>query len=62
MNGVIVQAEKTLEFMSHADAIIVGSGIKTRDIAKDAELLGRLKFDLDRQLIGAQCSGTLLLF
>lgn len=61
MNGVTIHAEKTLEFASQADAVIVGSGIMTRDIAKDAELLGRLNLDPSRQLIGAQCSGTLLL-
>lgn len=61
MNGVTVHAEKPLEFASKADAVIVGSGMKTRDIAKDSDLLGRIQLDPSRQLIGAQCSGTLLL-
>lgn len=61
MNGVTVHAEKPLEFASEADAVIIGSGMKTRDIAKDPELLGRIRLDPVRQLIGAQCSGTLLL-
>jgi len=61
MNGVTVQAQATLEEAAHADAVIVGSGIKTRDIAADAVLMGRLALDPARQLIGAQCSGTLLL-
>lgn len=61
MNGVTVHAEKPLEFASEADAVIIGSGMKTRDIANDAELLGRIRLDPSRQLIGAQCSGTLLL-
>lgn len=61
MNGVVLQAQSTLEDAGAADAVIVGSGIKTREIAQDAALLARLKFDPARQLIGSQCSGTLLM-
>ncbi|MBA3678118.1 MAG: DJ-1/PfpI family protein [Sphingosinicella sp.] len=61
MNGVTVQRQKPLEFASEADAVLIGSGIKTRDIAADADLLSRIHLDPSRQLIGAQCSGTLLL-
>jgi transcriptional regulator GlxA family with amidase domain len=61
MNGVTVEAERDLEFAGIADAVIIGSGIKTPDIAQDRGLLARLKLDPSRQLIGAQCSGTLLL-
>lgn len=35
--------------------------MKTRDISNDSALMARLKLDPGRQLIGAQCSGTLLL-
>ena len=61
MNGVTVRAQSTLEHARDADAVIVGSGIRTRDIAADPALLARVKLDPARQLIGAQCSGTLLL-
>lgn len=61
MNGVTIQAERDLSFATTADAVLIGSGIKTREIARDADLLGQLKLDPSRQLIGAQCSGTLLL-
>jgi len=61
MNGVTVQAEQALEFAATADAVIIGSGMKTRNIAQDADLLSRLQLDPARQMIGAQCSGTLLL-
>ena len=61
MNGVTVQRQKPLEFAADADAVLIGSGIKTREIAADAGLLSRIKLDPLRQLIGAQCSGTLLL-
>jgi len=61
MNGVVVDAQQQLEFANTADAIIFGSGLLTRDIAKDKEILSRLKLDSSKQLIAAQCSGTLLL-
>ncbi len=61
MNGVTIQAEQPLEFASTADAVIIGSGIKTREIAQDRDMLARLQLDPARQIIGAQCSGTLLL-
>ena len=61
MNGVTVQAQSTLAEACLADAVIVGSGINTREIAATPALLRQLKLDPTRQLIGAQCSGTLLL-
>ncbi len=61
MNGVTVQAQSTLAEASRADAVIVGSGVQTREIAANPALMGQLKLDPSRQLIGAQCSGTLLL-
>jgi transcriptional regulator GlxA family with amidase domain len=61
MNGVVVEAQQPLEFANKADAVIFGSGIYTRAIAENSALLDRLQLDPVRQLIGAQCSGTLLL-
>ncbi|MBI5275703.1 MAG: DJ-1/PfpI family protein [Burkholderiales bacterium] len=61
MNGVTVRAQSTLEEARSADAVIVGSGIRTREIVADAALLARLQLDPARQLVGAQCSGTLVL-
>lgn len=61
MAGVTIQRQKPLEFLTEADAILIGSGIKTRDYAADPAFLSRLTLDPSRQLIGAQCSGTLLL-
>ena len=61
MNGVTVTADKPLSFAGEADAVIIGSGIRTREIAGDRQLLSQLRLDPGRQLIGAQCSGTLLL-
>jgi transcriptional regulator GlxA family with amidase domain len=61
MNGVVVHAQSNLAEASSADAVIVGSGIKTREIVKDPAIMSALRFDPVRQLIGAQCSGTLVL-
>ena len=61
MNGVVVQAQSRLAEARAADAVIVGSGMKTREIVADAALMEALHLDPARQLIGAQCSGTLVL-
>ncbi len=61
MNGVEVRRQRPLAFAADADAVLVGSGIKTRDIAANDALLAQINLDPRRQLIGAQCSGTLLL-
>ncbi|KQM24647.1 MULTISPECIES: DJ-1/PfpI family protein [unclassified Sphingomonas] len=61
MNGVTIRRQRPLAFARDADAVLIGSGIRTREIAADTELLAQLALDPARQLIGAQCSGTLLL-
>ena len=35
MNGVVVHSQSTLAEAESADAVIVGSGIKTREIVRD---------------------------
>jgi len=61
MNGVTVQAQSNLEAATLADAVIVGSGIKTREVVDSPDLMSRLRLNPDKQLIAAQCSGTLIL-
>jgi transcriptional regulator GlxA family with amidase domain len=61
MNGVTVTAQASLAEANQADAVLFGSGMKTREFANDPELMARLRLDPARQLIGAQCSGTLML-
>jgi len=60
-NGLTIQPQQPLEFANHADVVLFGSGSKTREIANDLTLLSSLQLDPSRQLIGAQCSGTLLM-
>jgi len=61
MNGVVVHAQAALSFARDADAVIVGSGIGTRELVKTPSLMGELRLDPRRQIIGAQCSGALVL-
>ena len=61
MNGVVVHSQAALSFAREADAVIVGSGIGTREIVKTPSLMGELRLDPRRQIIGAQCSGALVL-
>jgi transcriptional regulator GlxA family with amidase domain len=61
MNGVALEAGMSLQEASRADAVIVGSGVATRELVANQELLSSIDIDPARQLIGAQCSGALVL-
>ena len=61
MNGVVLEAQASLQDACDADAVLVGSGIGTRDVVADTDLMSRIRLDPTRQLLGAQCSGTLIL-
>jgi transcriptional regulator GlxA family with amidase domain len=61
MNGVVIEAQATLAEAVRADAVLVGSGAQTREVVANRALMDALQFDPDRQLLGAQCSGALVL-
>jgi len=61
MNGVVLESHVSLREASDADAVIVGSGVRTREVVADAAMMAQLQFDPARQLLAAQCSGTLVL-
>jgi transcriptional regulator GlxA family with amidase domain len=62
MNGVVIEQMSTLEEACEADAVIVGSGIATREVVGDAAIMDTLRrLDPSRQLIAGQCSGALVL-
>ncbi|MBA3593062.1 MAG: DJ-1/PfpI family protein [Polaromonas sp.] len=61
MNGLTIDAHIGLKEANQADAVLIGSGMKTREVANDPSILGQLQLDPQRQLIAAQCSGTFLL-
>ncbi|WP_370280358.1 DJ-1/PfpI family protein [Pontibacterium sp.] len=61
MNGVVLERHIDLQAASRADVVLVGSGMKTRDVVADDSIMAQLQLDPSRQLIGAQCSGALVL-
>ncbi|NML09946.1 AraC family transcriptional regulator [Sphingobium sp. AR-3-1] len=61
MNGVRVDVQQPLEFAGAADIVLIGSGVRTRDVVSDTKLMARIALEPGRQIIGAQCSGALIL-
>ncbi len=61
MNGVVLHAQARLDTVASADVVLVGSGVGTREVVRDRDLMAQLHLDPTRQLIGAQCSGALVL-
>ncbi|MFM0171036.1 DJ-1/PfpI family protein [Paraburkholderia sediminicola] len=61
MNGVVIEAQASLQEACDADAVIVGSGRQTREVVADSALMAQLQLDPSKQLLAAQCSGTLVL-
>ena len=61
MGGVTVDTPQPLEFANEADAVVFPGGLYSRAIAENSAVIDRLQLDPVRQLIGGQCSGTLLL-
>jgi transcriptional regulator GlxA family with amidase domain len=60
-SGLAVQAQGSLSAAGEAEAVIIGSGLKSAEIASDEALLAQLALDPARQLIASQCSGVLTL-
>ncbi|ARS29101.1 hypothetical protein [Sphingomonas sp. KC8] len=61
MNGIVVERQRPIDFAAEADAVIINGSNRMHDIAADRALLGQIRLDPARQLIGAQGSGALLL-
>ena len=62
MNGLTIDAHEYLSQLADADAVLVGSGMKTREVANTPALMEPLRvLNPARQLLAAQCSGTYLL-
>ncbi|MFG3053580.1 DJ-1/PfpI family protein [Kitasatospora sp. NPDC048239] len=61
MNGVEVTGQRPMGFVAEADVVLIGSGVRTRDVVADDRMLAMLPLDPSRQLIGSQCSGALVL-
>lgn len=61
MNGLTLEAHIDMKQANEADGVLIGSGMKTREVANDASIMSQIRLDPARQLIAAQCSGTFLL-
>ena len=62
MNGLTIDAHEDLSQLAEADAVLIGSGMKTREVANTPALMEQLRvLNPARQLLAAQCSGTFLL-
>ena len=62
MNGLTIDAHEDLSQLAQADAVLIGSGMKTREVANTPALIEQLRvLNPARQLLAAQCSGTFLL-
>ncbi|MFN9644779.1 MAG: DJ-1/PfpI family protein [Cyanobacteriota bacterium] len=61
MNGLVINAQTTLEEAGLADAVIVGSGMRTQEFASIPEFTSRIQLNPENQIIAGQCSGVLLL-
>ena len=61
MNGVVIERHIDLQEACTADAIVVGGGMKTRDVVADTDIMQQLQFNPSRQILASQCSGTLVL-
>lgn len=59
--GVTIAGQAGLEAIGTADAVLIGSGRDTERYAADDAFLKQLGLDPRRQVIGAQCSGAMLL-
>ena len=62
MNGVVIESMATVEEACEADAVVIGSGLQTREVIADPAIMRTLRrLDPARQLLAGQCSGTLVL-
>ncbi|WP_199152802.1 AraC family transcriptional regulator [Chromobacterium sp. ASV23] len=60
-SGARVERQEDLSYAAQADAVLIGSGWRTRDWVADDTIMSQLRLDPSRQLIGSQCSGALVL-
>jgi transcriptional regulator GlxA family with amidase domain len=61
MNGLTLDAHELLPECASADAVLIGSGMKTREVAANAEIMSQIQLNPLRQYIVSQCSGTFLM-
>lgn len=60
VNGLEIATSGPVDLVAECDAVLVTSGIGTRKLLQDADFLRRMKVNPERQLLAAQCSGSLV--
>jgi len=61
-NGLRIEAQSSVQDAVAADAVLIGSGARTREWVENPALMDTLRqLDPRRQLLAAQCSGALIL-
>jgi transcriptional regulator GlxA family with amidase domain len=61
MNGLTISAQRPIEFLQEANAVIFGSGRKTKQVVEDVSIMSRITVSPEHQLVASQCSGALVL-
>jgi len=61
MLGLPIPTHGSIDSLCEMDGVIISSGRGTRKLIQDQVYLKRLRLDPEKQVIGAQCSGALLL-
>jgi transcriptional regulator GlxA family with amidase domain len=59
--GLSIQTQAPLDTVEQADVVILVGGDGVRNCIRSQEFLEKLRLQPERQLIGAQCSGALIL-
>src|ERR1700684_3630771 len=59
--GLKIPTHGRLEETKQSDVVIFASGVGIEDALKDAEFMGALHLDEERQLIGSMCAGAVIL-
>jgi putative intracellular protease/amidase len=49
MNGLLLESQISLQEANTADAVIVGSGMRTREVVADAALMAQLQLDIEAE-------------
>ncbi|WP_406625309.1 DJ-1/PfpI family protein [Acidovorax sp. SDU_ACID1] len=59
--GVAVETNAGLDAIASSDVVLIAGGLGSRNCLQSPEFMNALRFAPDRQLIGSQCSGVLIL-
>lgn len=61
MNGISLSPQSSLDELVDADAVLIGSSSRTTTVIEDKAFMEQITLNRERQLIAAQCSGSIIL-